>query len=96
MAITDISDRKKFLAQGNVYLPHIAIIEKIIDETPGVRTFHFNFKDEKLREEFTFGPGQFGEYSVLGIGEYWSITAYIDITNIASPTFADTALHPLF
>ncbi len=69
MAIADISHRRRFLAQGNVYLPHIAIIEKIIDETPGVRTFHFNFKDEKLREEFTFDSGQFGEYSVLGIGE---------------------------
>ncbi len=69
MAIADISDRRRYLAQGNVYLPHIAIIEKIIDETPGVRTFHFNFKDEKLREEFTFDSGQFGEYSVLGIGE---------------------------
>ena len=69
MAIADISHRRKFLAQGNAYLPHIAIIEKIIDETPDVRTFHFNFKDEKLREEFTFDSGQFGEYSVLGIGE---------------------------
>ncbi len=67
--ITDISHRKKFLAQGNVYLPHIVVIEKIIDETPTVRTFHFNFKNEELREEFTFESGQFGEYSILGIGE---------------------------
>jgi len=69
MAIADISGRRRFLAQGNVYLPHIAIIEKIIDETPTVRTFHFNFKDEELREEFTFDPGQFAEVSVFGIGE---------------------------
>jgi len=69
MAITDISHRKRFLAQGNVYLPHIAVIEKIIEETPGVRTLHFNFKDEKLREEFTFESGQFGECSVFGVGE---------------------------
>jgi len=69
MAITDISGRRRFLAQGNVYLPHIAIIEKIIEETPTVKTFQFNFKDEKLREEFTFDSGQFGEYSILGIGE---------------------------
>ena len=69
MAITDISHRKRFMAQGNVYLPHIAVIEKIIEETPGVRTFHFNFKDEKLREEFTFESGQFGECSVFGVGE---------------------------
>jgi len=67
--VTDISLRKRFFARGNVYLPHIVVIEKIIDETPGVRTFHFNFKDEKLREEFTFESGQFGEYSVFGIGE---------------------------
>ncbi|MFC1950206.1 FAD/NAD(P)-binding protein [Chloroflexota bacterium] len=66
---TDISNRKKFLAQENVYLPHIAVIDEIIDETPGVRTFHFNFKDEKLQKEFTFDSGQFGEYSVLGVGE---------------------------
>jgi len=64
---TDVSQR--FLARDNVYLPHIAVIEKIIDETPGVVTLHFNFKDEKLQEEFTFKPGQFGEYSVFGIGE---------------------------
>ena len=59
----------KFFAQGNVYLPHIAVIEKIVEETPGVRTYHFNFKDEKLRKEFTFESGQFAQYSVLGTGE---------------------------
>ncbi|GAH96969.1 unnamed protein product [marine sediment metagenome] len=67
--VTDISQGRRFLAGGNVYLPHIVVIERIIEETPGVRTFHFNFKDEKLREEFTFESGQFGEYSVFGIGE---------------------------
>jgi len=66
---TDASQRREFPAGGNVYLPHIAVIEKIIDETPAVKTFHFNFKDEKLREEFTFESGQFAEYSVFGVGE---------------------------
>jgi len=69
MTVTDTSQRRRFLARGNVYLPHIAVIEKIIDETPTVRTFHFNFKDDGLRKEFTFESGQFGEYSVFGIGE---------------------------
>ena len=69
MPITDISHRKKFLNQDNVYLPHIAVIDKIIEETPTVRTYHFNFKDEKLREDFTFESGQFAECSVFGIGE---------------------------
>ncbi len=67
--VTDIGHGRRFLARDNVYLPHIAVIERIIEETPGVRTFHFNFKDEKLRKEFTFESGQFGEYSVFGIGE---------------------------
>ncbi len=69
MTVTDISQRKRFFAQDNVYLPHIAVVEKVIDESPAVRTFHLNFKDEKLRKEFTFESGQFAELSVFGIGE---------------------------
>ncbi len=64
------SDRgKEFPAEGNAYLPHIAIIEKIIEETPDTRTFHFNFRNAKLKEEFGFESGQFGEFSVFGVGE---------------------------
>ncbi len=69
IGVTDISQRRKFLADGNVYLPHVAVIEKVIEESPAVKTFHFNFKDEKLREKFAFESGQFGEYSVIGVGE---------------------------
>jgi len=69
MTVTDISDRGKFLAQGNVYLPHIAVVEEIIDETYDTKTFCINFKDEKLREEFTFESGQFGLCSIFGVGE---------------------------
>jgi len=69
MRVADISQRGKFLAGENVYLPHIVVIEKIIDETYDTRTFRFNFKDEKLSEEFTFEPGQFALFSILGIGE---------------------------
>ena len=69
MTVIDINQRRRFLARGNVYLPHLVVIEKIIEETYDTRTFHFNFKDEKLRQEFTFESGQFAEYSVFGIGE---------------------------
>ncbi|MDD5127342.1 MAG: FAD/NAD(P)-binding protein [Dehalococcoidales bacterium] len=69
MVVRDISQRKRFLNSGNVYLPHIAVIEKIIEETPTIRTFHFNIKDDKVREQFTFESGQFAEYSVFGVGE---------------------------
>lgn len=69
MPITDISQRKRFLAQGNVYLPHIVVVDRIIEETPSVTTIHFNFKDKKLREDFTFESGQFAEISIFGVGE---------------------------
>ena len=69
MTVSDISHRPRFLAQGNVYLPHLAVIDKTIDETYDTRTFHFNFKDEQLREEFTFDSGQFCLLSILGVGE---------------------------
>ena len=69
MTVTDISHRERFLAGGNVYVPHIAVIEKMIDETYDTRTFYFNFKDEKLREEFTFESGQFALISIFGVGE---------------------------
>jgi len=44
-------------------------IEDITVETPDVTTFHLVFKDEKMREEFEFKTGQFGEYSAFGYGE---------------------------
>jgi sulfhydrogenase subunit gamma (sulfur reductase) len=69
MTTSDISKRPQFFAQDNVYVPHVMVIEKIIEETPNVRTFHFNFKDKKLAKEFRFESGQFGQYSVFGIGE---------------------------
>ena len=69
MTVTDTSRGERFLADGNVYLPHMAVIEKIVDETYDTRTFHFNFKEEKLRQEFAFESGQFALCSVLGIGE---------------------------
>jgi sulfhydrogenase subunit gamma (sulfur reductase) len=69
MALSDVSHRPRFLREGNVYLPHPAVIEKIFSETADTKTFHFNFRDEKLREEFTFQSGQFCLLSVLGVGE---------------------------
>ncbi len=69
MSAINISQRKKFSAQGNIYLPHIVVVERCIDETPNIRTIQFNFKDEGLRNEFAFKPGQFVELSVFGVGE---------------------------
>ena len=69
MTASDIGNRPQFPAQGNVYLPHLAVIEQTVQETADTRTFHFNFEDEKLRREFSFEAGQFCFLSVLGVGE---------------------------
>jgi sulfhydrogenase subunit gamma (sulfur reductase) len=54
---------------NNIYLPDIAVIEKVLDETSDTRTFQFNLKDKAKRESFRFKSGQFGEYSAFGAGE---------------------------
>jgi NAD(P)H-flavin reductase len=53
----------------NIYLPYLATVEEVIDETPDVRTLRLVFQDEKVRESFAFRAGQFAEYSAFGAGE---------------------------
>jgi sulfite reductase subunit B len=50
--------------QENPYKPIKAVIQKIIDETPGIKTFIV-----KPDQEIPFHCGQFAELSVPGIGE---------------------------
>jgi len=54
---------------NNIYRPHLMIVELIRDETPDVRTLRLAFQDEEAGRNFSFIPGQFGEYSVFGAGE---------------------------
>ena len=53
----------------NIYLPHLATIAEIRDETPDVRSLKLVFQDEQVRDNFTFRAGQFAEYSAFGAGE---------------------------
>jgi sulfhydrogenase subunit gamma (sulfur reductase) len=53
----------------NIYLPYLATVTEIVDETPDVRTLRLVFQDEQLKESFAFRAGQFGEYSAFGAGE---------------------------
>jgi NAD(P)H-flavin reductase len=53
----------------NIYLPALATVEEVIRETPDVRTFRLVFREERMRDGFTFRAGQFAEYSVFGAGE---------------------------
>lgn len=53
----------------NIYLPYLATVAEVIDETPDVRTLKLVFQDEQLKESFAFRAGQFAEYSAFGAGE---------------------------
>ncbi len=54
---------------NNIYLPSLATVDEVIDETPDVRTLRLVFQDEQVRDRFTFRAGQFCEYSAFGAGE---------------------------
>jgi sulfhydrogenase subunit gamma (sulfur reductase) len=53
----------------NIYIPYLMRIEKITIEAPGVKTFRLKFENEDDAETFDFKAGQFGEYSIMGVGE---------------------------
>jgi sulfhydrogenase subunit gamma (sulfur reductase) len=50
-------------------VPMICKIDKVIQETPDIRTYRLTFKEEGLMEKFNWLPGQFVEFSLLGSGE---------------------------
>ena len=54
---------------NNIYMPHLAEIKEVIDESPDTRTFRLKFKDADTAERFEFKAGQFAEYSAFGDGE---------------------------
>ncbi|MEE8317823.1 MAG: FAD/NAD(P)-binding protein [Candidatus Omnitrophota bacterium] len=53
----------------NIYLPHIAEIVDIKEETPDIKTFKLRFRDKGIEKSFSYRPGQFVEFSVPGEGE---------------------------
>jgi sulfhydrogenase subunit gamma (sulfur reductase) len=54
---------------NDVFLPEIACLEKVRDETPDTKTFTLRFRDQPNGNHFHFLPGQFLELSVFGSGE---------------------------
>ena len=54
---------------GNPYLPEVATVVEIIEETPNIKTFRARFDDPAVMESFSFLPGQVGQLGVFGIGE---------------------------
>ncbi len=54
---------------NDVFLPHIALVDAVRDETPDTKTFTLRFREAVEAEAFRFLPGQFIELSVFGYGE---------------------------
>ncbi|MDR2017905.1 MAG: FAD/NAD(P)-binding protein [Syntrophobacterales bacterium] len=53
----------------NPYLPEMATIMDVIEETPNIKSFRVAFNDPEKMKTFTFEPGQVGQLSVFGVGE---------------------------
>jgi sulfhydrogenase subunit gamma (sulfur reductase) len=84
-----------------IYLPDIAVIHDITEETGDVSTFTLRFKDKKIQKEFDYRPGQFVELSIFGCGEIpISITStptrpgLLEL-NVKNVGFVSGALHKL-
>jgi sulfhydrogenase subunit gamma (sulfur reductase) len=53
----------------NPYLPDVATVNDIIDETPNIKTLRVILNDPDKMKNFSFEPGQVGQISVFGVGE---------------------------
>ncbi len=55
----------------NIYLPKPAILDRVTDDIPEVRTFYWHFEDAAEQQAFRrFRPGQFAQVSLFGVGEF--------------------------
>lgn len=62
-----ISKRPLYL--GNPYMPELATVAEVIEETHNIRTLRLVLDDAEKMAAFTFEPGQVGQISVFGAGE---------------------------
>src|SRR5512133_2833447 len=58
-------------APPNIFLPKIAILDRVVEEIPEVKTFYWHFQDPTEQQKFKkFKPGQFAQVSLFGTGEF--------------------------
>ncbi|WP_243438709.1 FAD/NAD(P)-binding protein [Fundidesulfovibrio soli] len=53
----------------NPYLPEIATVLEVIQETPNIKTFRVVLNNKDRMAKFKYEPGQVGQLSVFGVGE---------------------------
>jgi NAD(P)H-flavin reductase len=54
---------------SGLWLPHLATIRAVKEESPGIQTYELGFDDPGLAGSFRFLPGQFNMLYLPGIGE---------------------------
>ncbi len=55
----------------NVYLPKVAVLDRVVCDIPDVKTFYWHFEDAAEQRAFKdFRPGQFAQVSLFGVGEF--------------------------
>jgi len=54
---------------NSIYSPNIAKVVEIVDETPDIKSFKFEFIDQGVYKNWTWKAGQFLILSVFGVGE---------------------------
>jgi sulfhydrogenase subunit gamma (sulfur reductase) len=55
----------------NIYLPKLAVLDRVVDEIAEVKTFYWHFEDPAEQQKFKqFRPGQFAQVSLFGVGEF--------------------------
>ncbi len=58
-------------ATENVYLPKVAVLDRVVSEIAEVKTFSWHFEDPAEQRVFKrFRPGQFAQVSLFGVGEF--------------------------
>ncbi|HUJ73132.1 MAG TPA: FAD/NAD(P)-binding protein [Verrucomicrobiae bacterium] len=58
-------------ATENIYLPKVAVLDRVVGEIPEVKTFYWRFADPAAQKSFRqFRPGQFAQVSLFGVGEF--------------------------
>ena len=59
------------LPTDNVYLPKVAVLDRVVPEIHQVKTFYWHFEDPAEQHAFKrFRPGQFAQVSLFGVGEF--------------------------
>lgn len=54
---------------NNPYLPEVATVLEVIEESPTIKSVRVRFDNEDAWQAFSFQPGQVGQLSVFGVGE---------------------------